>query len=570
MTVLVKGYIDAGDEGGGLFIWKTEYDFRYGRYSEENFGTIIKSNQVLPESGSWVRQFSDYINVTFFGAFGIEGNNYTVQFQNAINFAQVNSREDSLIRGSTVYIPNGVYEISTIKLYSGVNVIGESISKTQIFTKNDKVNEYLFTIDIGQVYINISNLNIRLKGGIESDQIPKGGFLFEAKPSENPILPDPAPPVINDGGLWYSTFKNIRIDGLYGNGIYLKGGEGSVSLTPNQFNVFENVRIFKNNDDDFTYFYNALKMTGENGQHTFINCQFDGVKRLAKKVIVNGITSYQYFFDKWFNVMIESQPAGSVFSYITSHVVTFLNCTFQNSFYGVNINYAENITFDNCWFEDLGVAIMVKGDPCKEISKSINILNNRFTNAAGFGSTIVAPPDEIDVLEIKKGQCVSVTNSVVNITNNYITASYPKNVNPESAFVLGSDENNGINLMCNTFRDDNYLLSRTFGVSQFVNVTSPKTLSCKSNKLVLVKIFQNITIDTINSTINTGETISIRAYGKNANLEFTNNDNIFLSNKVNLILKPGEIATFIKIDYGQEYVDAPFRYQLLSYVNSSV
>lgn len=54
------------------------------------------------------------------------------------------------------------------------------------------------------------------------------------------------------------------------------------------------------------------------------------------------------------------------------------------------IEWAENITIDNCWFESLGVAISVKSNyadknndvPCK----SINILNNRFANAAGFGS----------------------------------------------------------------------------------------------------------------------------------------------------------------------------------------
>ena len=84
-TVFVKGYANAGDGGGGLFLWSTDDAFTTGDYSTENYGTIIKSNQVPSNQGSWVRQYDNFINVLYFGAFGV-GNDYTLQLQRAINF----------------------------------------------------------------------------------------------------------------------------------------------------------------------------------------------------------------------------------------------------------------------------------------------------------------------------------------------------------------------------------------------------------------------------------------------------------------------------------------------------
>ena len=173
--------------------------------------------------------------------------------------------------------------------------------------------------------------------------------MFEAKPR----IPNPPIDPVADGGLWHSTVKNVFITLFNGNGIFLKGGTDpsgqASSLIPNQFNIFENVRVFKNNDSNFSLYSNALKMTGQIGQHTFINCQFDGYRKTEPTV-----TTY----DKWINVSIENITND----YLTSNVVTFLNCTIQDSDYGVRINYAENVTFDNCWFENLGVAITVTGD----------------------------------------------------------------------------------------------------------------------------------------------------------------------------------------------------------------
>jgi len=525
----VKGHSTVGDGGGGIFMWRTNPVFiGTGIYSQDNNGTIIKA--IGNDTGRWVRQYDGYINVLYFGALGV-GNLYNTEIQNAINFAELNSSDTSSLKSSTVFIPNGSYVLSNIILKSGVTILGESIDNTIIYATQG--TGYLFEIEIGPVYINIYNLKI------VGNDTNKGCFLFEAKPG----IPTPIDPVA-DGGLWNSTIKNVIILRFNGNGIYLQGGTTiagqGASLTPNQFNVFENVRVFKNNDSNFSLFSNALKMTGQIGQQTFVNCQFDGFTKTT-----NGITTY----DKWVNVSIENTGTD----YLTSSVVTFLNCTIQDSDYGVRINYAENVTFDNCWFENLGVALMVIGD--KERSKSINILNNRFANASGFGS-LPAPNN------IKAGQCVSVNKSVVNIYNNYVTASAPNGVDNGSSFVQGFPDNGGINCYNNTFRDNNPKLSKTFGIMQSNIGVVTNSIDCKSNKLVFINPSSSV-IKNIISAINAGEILIIRANG--GSITFDNTGNIFLTNRTTFSLTNGEIASFVKIDIGTTNET----YQLVSFTKTT-
>lgn len=550
-----KGHTSAGDGGGGVFMWRTGNAFKTnqtppstpptsGIYSVDNYGTIIQAiiGGIPNDSGRWIRQYDGYISVVWFGAFGTfdtlpPESSYNIRIQNAIDFAALNAKINPILKSSTVFIPNGSYQLSNIILKSGVTILGESIANTIIYATQG--TGYLFEMEIGVVQLNILNL------GIVGNGTNKGCFLFEAKPG----IPTPIDPVA-DGGLWNSTIKNIGIGGFNGNGVYLQGGISIgqfAYLLPNQFNVFENVRVTKNNDDNFSLFANALKMTGENGQHSFINCEFDGFTKTS-----NNITTY----DKWINVSIENTQSQPTPDYLTSNVITFLNCTIQNSDYGVRINYAENITFDNCWFENLGVAITVLGD--KERSKSINILNNRFANASGFGS-LLAPNN------IKAGQCVSVSKSVVNIYNNYITASDPNSADNIGSFVLGFPDNNGINCYNNSFRDNNPKLSKTYGIMQTVSIVAT-AIDCKSNKLIFINPTNPVTptiIKNITSAINAGEILNIRANG--FTVTFNNTGNIFLSNRTSFVLANGEIASFIKIDIGTNNET----YQLLSFTKTT-
>lgn len=364
----VKGHTTEGDGGGGIFMWRTGGEFiNTGIYKDDNNGTIIRTTSSAGWNlGKWVRQYEGHINVVYFGAFG-KTQDYTTAFQSAIDFASLNALNDPELKGSVVYIPNGNYRINTLLLKNGVSIVGESIDKTFIQATDNHIVDYMFKIVSGPVFLNISNIAIF---GRDSNA---GCFLFDAQGQSTAPF---------HGGLWNSKISNIKIIGFKGHGIYLKGsGENSNGLLPNQFNIFDNVRVSKAGD-----FSNALKMTGQNGQISFINCTFDGFK--------NNNT-----YSKGHNINIQNEKQ------YTSAVISFINCTCQEADYGFYIEWAENVTIDNCWFENLGVAITVKSNFSDAVneqpSKGINIVNNRFANASGFGS-LDAPNN------IKSGQCIAV------------------------------------------------------------------------------------------------------------------------------------------------------------------
>jgi len=497
----VKGHTNVGDGGGGIFMWRTDDVFinpgPSGIYKNDNNGTILKTTSIPGQSiGRWVRQFEGYINVLYFGALG-NTQDYTTEIQNAIDFAFLNTYNN--IKGSTVFIPNGSYRINTLLLKNGVPILGESIDQTIIYTTANHNVDYMFKMESGPVFLSMSNFNI------VGQNTNAGCFLFEAQP----IATAPF-----HGGLWFSSFKNIKITGFKGHGIYLKAGTNG--LLPNQFNTFENVRVNKASD-----FNHSLKMSGQNGQHTFVNCSFDGYNS-------GGNT-----FPKGHNVNI-AQDLNN-----TTAILSFINCSFQEADYGIYINYAENINIDGCWFENLGVAITINGtefNSCRDIT----IQNNRFANASGYGSLAVSPQN------IKAGQCISISNSFVNVYNNYVTVSDPSSpdLNPNSVFLLATNNTlGGVAISDNVFQVNK--LGKTFGIMQVINVTSPNTIDCGRNKLVFVNSSATV-IKSIVSSINATETITIRANG--GNITFDNTKNIFLTLKSTFTLANGEIAVFMKID----------------------
>jgi hypothetical protein len=531
-VIYIKGHTTPGDGGGGNFIWKNDSKLKTSSstpapaHSFDNDGTIIQAviGGTPNDTGRWVRQFDGYVDVRFFGAFGLFAINCTKKIQRAIDFAGINaSVGDPPTKGTTVFFPNGGYIVDKIILKNGITLLGDSIDKTAIISTISGdvdynigmvapyTNNYLFEMEPGPIQISMSNFNIL--GRLTT----KGCFFFEAKTDGT------------HGGLWYSTFKNIKITGFNGDGIYLKGGAGSNYTIPNQFLTFENIRITRQADNS-----NALKMKGENGQMTFLNCQFDGYKACGTCTR-----------SKLSNVQISHDSGNS------AAVISFINSTFQDSDYGLSVDYAENITIDNCWFESLGIAINIDGN--YRSCKGINIVNNRFANAGGFGS-LTAPTN------ILNGMVISIVNSAANIANNYTTVSAINSQSTNDAFVLGSSPNNGIIMSGNTFSSPQ--LSKTYGVLSVITSPSGAILDCQNNKLVFVN--GNPTINVISSDIGAGETLFIRANGGTVTF-ISSNNNIFLSNKSTLTLTNGDVAVFTKIDVGTNNAT----YQLTSLLHAA-
>jgi len=447
-VIFIKGHTDPGDGGGGYFIWKDNIpnDPKYN----DNDGAIIKA--VNSNTGRWIRLIDGYINVKYFGTQGNFQPTDGDKIQIAIDFAANNVINNSITKsGSVVYIPAGNYKINnTLKLKNGVSILGEGFHSTVLTAgylspvdssdllpyngfKSDHGN--MIELDNGPIHgVNVSNLT--LTGGIEPYGNTFNPAIVETRRKNCMHLRASVSNSAGDGGIWNSTFKNIRINHFNGCGIILEGGGGSnynYNL-PNQFLIFENVQIDRQKDET-----NCLLIMGQQGQITFINSRFDGL-------IYNKNQPFnpsQFKTNKKFNVVIQNKQD------VQTAVVSFINCTFQNAEYGVYLRYAENITFDNCWFESLDRGVTaVKGDnPAKTPCKSINIINSRFANASGFGT--------LDVLNKNpdgSGRCITSEGCQVNVCNNFVAVTNVNTINPNNLFLLCIGINTGTNVFNNSFQ----------------------------------------------------------------------------------------------------------------------
>lgn len=529
----IKGHTFLGDGGEGFFMWKTGAWFTQDTYTTpngtfasnpyyfDNDGTIIwvGDAQKHDDSGRWVRVNYELLDVRYFGALG-GALDYTSQIQRALNFGGDNiSIVNAPMRGATVFIPNGAYVINSIEVPNGVSLLGDSMCGSILYgIPNSLSPTPLLTIREGVVEINISNLTFA------GNNTQQGCMRFKGS------LPSTPSPQL--GGLQLSTFKNIKIFGFNGDGISLLGGDDARDNLPNQFLVFENVRVTRQANLDFPEAPEArcLYMKGQNAQMSFINCTFDGWESRD----VND----KALFPLRENVRIEN--TGET----TSGVISFINCTIQMANYGIRMFYAENITFDNCWFENLGVTFQIESRLVDDTPKSINVLNSRFVNAAGFGVLDVSDAN------IRFGHCFNITRGQVNIFNNYTSALREPEGALASAFLYAVQGNLGVNTIGNYYIGE--YTDRTDGITQSIESLA-ETLDCIDNKMVFVSSHDDLPITTIVSKINAGESICIRATESITLFDFSVSmsptANIFLTNRQSLKLKKEEVAWFTKIEY---------------------
>jgi hypothetical protein len=167
--VIVLGYHEPSDGGGGQFFWDGSFKFPAG----EDFGIIIKPASLAPsESGRWRRIFDEPISVKWFGAAGKGSSLDTDAIQNAIN---------AIPPGGELIIPSGTYKVSSLHIKSPISLQGSGKPKIT----SDKVDIPIFgfraviLVDDGQGAglsgdIKISNLDVEYTGVIPSPN-PKLG-----------------------------------------------------------------------------------------------------------------------------------------------------------------------------------------------------------------------------------------------------------------------------------------------------------------------------------------------------------------------------------------------------------
>ena len=373
------------------------------------------------------------------------------------------------------------------------------------------------------------------------------------------------------GGNWNSVFRNIKMKEMKGHGIYIEGGANADFKLFDQYLLFENVQIIRDNEEA-----NCLKITGGVVNCTFLRCDFEvtfGAEIDGTNVYL-GTTSLVEF------------PSG----------ISFINCATGGTRYGYRVTNSQNIRLDNCWFEQTDIAIDVVD------SSAIDIINCRFANAAAMGTAKINNNKDLinsyilDEDPNALGRCIGALNSSVNIKDNYVAVTdYGGDIEDplyaevmvrlaHSRFILSVDKN-ALNVEDNFFQ--HIRLNATYGITQYDNIkmvsnyyyNSPSDVSgidldldIKGRKIILLTETdppnELKTIHRINSTINAGEFLTIRAEGQKIEiLEWdpeneTDGKNIYHSGKGTLTLPPGAIAHYLKADgiNNQEWCS----YQLIS------
>ncbi len=366
----------------------------------------------------------------------------------------------------------------------------------------------MFVLDSGRIQgVNLSDFTLTGNTSPNESSVVNGMYLKSKTGATG------------DGGLWGATFKNIQINQFNGTGIILEGsGPNDNYLLPNQNLIFENVYITRQ-----TLSSNCLLIRGQNGQIEFNACGFDGCMEISSAY------SCQLQTDSGFNVALES------LGHVQPSVIQFNTCTFQYSSYGVFLQFAENVTFENCWFEalDRAIAIIRSQDTSPKLpSKSINVIGCRFANAAGYGS--------LDLKSKPKygGACIYLDGGQVNAENNYVTVSDEKSSKlDDDFFLLNYDINSEVSIKNNSCKiDENgnevLKLIRTFGVTNNKISAVNGTIKTSNFKFIIVENAKE-TISEIVSTLNAGEILTVKAEGRS--IGFDNLKNITFSRALQMV-----------------------------------
>ncbi|AWH84039.1 hypothetical protein HYN59_02450 [Flavobacterium album] len=545
ITAFVQAYTNRGDGGGGTFIFKRPLS---GIATDDGGIFIAPTTQTSGHEGMWIRQFTGFIDVRFYGVMGENPSvDATDGFQAAINYAAkstANYPANPFIynKSNVVFVPNGEYKVKQLTLKTGVTLMGSSSEHTKIGVHPDSTADYLIQMAPGvNRSVNISG--IWFVGNRVANFNPLtgkliGGLNFTAQLDGNPDKVS--------GGLWESSIKNVLITNFTRHSLLFGGGGDEIDYQynlMNQFITLENVFIEGVSDlkPDFPTFDipNSLQIIGQNAQFSFTNCRVDsGPYKVAAGVpnyTINGI-----------NVYIGPLQNGIV----SPCIITFNTCTFQFGEHAIFIQDSSNIKIDGCWFENLNRAIVAKGSSIDKTAKAINILNNYFLYSATPYKTVP-----------NSGRVILAEFAHVNVHNNQVMD--PRNNSGHTYFVSVENINNtiGINGSGNYFNNAPTNLGDTQGIKRNIDisnltttenlVTSKNDINLISSRMVILATGTSLKIvNEIKSNAVGGEFIIIQAVG--GNIKFTELYNIRLGllagGTGQITLNNGRFALFAKID----------------------
>lgn len=215
--------------------------------------------------------------------------------------------------------------IAEIQLKSNVRIIGSTQGRSVIKAVPGSTNKGIIMLNsAGGAISRVSVENLSISG---NGNVGQWGMYLKSQP--------PTQGTDTGHGLWYSSFRNLRITNTYGGGIWLYGG-GADSMGPHQFLNFDQVSIQLTAGTYPNWI--GILCSGQVGQIVW--------NQIESSYRGTGFGAQSLYIAREMN-----DSMGNV-SDTACYSMTFNSCTWQGSTVGVSIERAESISFFANWFED--------------------------------------------------------------------------------------------------------------------------------------------------------------------------------------------------------------------------
>lgn len=303
--VILKGYYEEGDGGGGTFYYDAESQL------EANGGTVIKSDKV---KGRFVRDCEEnYVNVKWFGAMGDGANDDTAAIQAAIDSLPEN--------GGTVSLPGGKYAI-TSALNIGDGNTGDKTSTKHGVKLIGMGGGFSHNVEAATTIIAHKEMDdmLTLNGRISDCEV--AGIYFNGN--------NRAKTCLNLNSFSGCYFHNIKAMCFTDIGIKVIAGNAPTG-NYNIYNRFESVSVNCLNDKT-----TGILIDGNYSNHNdtwlsvFTDCRFDTTQSensiAAHFKFVDSISFYRCHFNTY-----KASSTGAVFDALDNHTfpcgMAFYDCS---------------------------------------------------------------------------------------------------------------------------------------------------------------------------------------------------------------------------------------------------
>lgn len=343
--VNVGGYAAVNDGGGGMFVYSPT------AVAADNDGTIVEPSNGI---GRWFRVFSGPLNVRWFGATGNDVTDDTASIQAALDSAATGNGATTVM-GATVFIPAGIYVVSSLNMLRGTALVGAGMMQTILNRTDTTGNGIQFdstglAVNATQDSITIRDLSlVQIGVATNGAGIYVGGVTSAAQLIiENVRIQDCYRGVVT-GNTQGSYLNNVHVvdavvDGFY----FITGFRGQTTISCKASGCGSSG--FSLSAGTSSNFFNCRSDNNTANGFYAINTNYCGFYSCSNEGNVIGAyltTCAGNVFDTFFTYVQVNTDSAVLLDGSDSNEFRNLSSNHQNAAYGTYMVNSVNASFDN-------------------------------------------------------------------------------------------------------------------------------------------------------------------------------------------------------------------------------